>query len=134
MKRSTRIKILIVDDVKEMRNHVEEIVLHSFPAMKTELASTVQEAIQKFNTQTPHFVLLDIGLRGESGLEVLRHIRKTKLNAKVIMVTNYADAVHRKICQQLEADAFVDKTKEFHLIPKIILRLMEIELNEIRKN
>lgn len=134
MKNGKHIKVLIVDDVVDMVDNLDEIIRHRFPEIKTEHALNAHDAIKKFDAFIPHFVLLDIGLGDNSGLNVLKHIRQTKLHSKVIMVSNYTDAVHQNICAVLGADAFVDKTKEFEKIPEILLRLMEVEVKENAKS
>ncbi|HLG33665.1 MAG TPA: response regulator [Bacteroidia bacterium] len=113
-------KVLIVDDVKEITVHMDEIVRSRFPDARTEHALTAEEAMIKFESFSPNFILLDINLGQESGLTVLKHVREKTARTKIIMVSNFNDEVHKKICLVLGADSFVDKTKEFHLIPEII--------------
>jgi len=124
---SSHIKVLIVDDVREMVVNLDEIIWHSFPSVETEFAFTATEAIKKIDILNPHFILLDIGLANDSGLTVLKHARNAKSKSKVIMVSNYADPVHKNICIALGADAFIDKSKEFHTIPDIILSFLQNE-------
>jgi DNA-binding NarL/FixJ family response regulator len=68
----------------------------------------------------PDMVLLDIHLPDKSGIEILEHIVKNYPHIKVIMVTNKASQYYRGLCMNMGAHYFIDKSKEFEMIPSII--------------
>ncbi len=65
-------------------------------------------------------VLLDIHLPDKSGIEILEHIVNNYPHIKIIMVTNKASQYYRGLCMTIGAHYFIDKSKEFEMIPSII--------------
>jgi DNA-binding NarL/FixJ family response regulator len=68
----------------------------------------------------PDIVLLDIHLPVKSGIELLQYIRINHPATIVIMLTNESGDYYRKICKKLGAAYFIDKSREFELIPDIL--------------
>jgi DNA-binding NarL/FixJ family response regulator len=50
----------------------------------------------------------------------LHYIKEEGWDCKVIMVTNHSHEGYRKLCQDAGADIFLDKSKDFALIPDLI--------------
>ena len=83
--KSTKDKILIVDDDKAIRWSLREAL--SMWNFKPVEAGTVAEALTQFESEQPGTVLLDIDLPDGSGLDVLRQIKSQQPEAIVIMIT-----------------------------------------------
>lgn len=78
-------KILVVDDEKLIRWTLSE-ALRGWAFQPLE-ASSVKEALEIFDSDSPALTLLDINLPDGSGLDVLRQIREKQGDAVVIMIT-----------------------------------------------
>jgi DNA-binding NarL/FixJ family response regulator len=57
-------------------------------------------------------VIIDIFLKGGSGLGVLRHATGLQRDAKLVVLTNYATPDMRQKCLELGADKVFDKSDE----------------------
>jgi DNA-binding NarL/FixJ family response regulator len=57
-------------------------------------------------------VIIDIFLKGGSGLGVLRHATRLQNDAKLVVLTNYATPDMRHKCLELGADKVFDKSDE----------------------
>ena len=77
-------QILVVEDQEEIRNIVEKYLIKEGYSVLT--ARDGFEALNKFNTETIHLILLDIMMPGIDGFEVLQEIR-TISEIPVIMLT-----------------------------------------------
>jgi DNA-binding NarL/FixJ family response regulator len=96
-------------------------MIHAMPAMRVVgTAVAAGEAIQGVNTCAPDVVILDVRLANSSGLTVLRHLKVTSPQLKVMMLTNFASDQYRQLTHQLGADAFLDKSNDFLRIPEIL--------------
>src|SRR5439155_13433573 len=71
-------------------------------------ATNATEAMRGFASNDPDMVLLDIGLPGESGYEVLRRIRRIS-DVPVIMITGRGIDMDEVRGLQLGADDFLNK-------------------------
>ena len=89
-----KIKILIIDDLKEYASELEEnLRLHGFSA---EYVTNVEKGLVLLSKDTYDVVLLDNYIPGMSGLEALPKIKEISQTSQVIMITghgSYQDAV-----------------------------------------
>lgn len=81
------------------------------------------EAVEILNEQKTDIVLLDIHLPGKNGIELLKFIVKNYPETKVIMLSNLVSEYYQRLCRKTGAAGFIDKSKEFDLIPKAIMNL-----------
>ena len=112
--------ILLVDDSPLITERVIDM-LRILPTVENILtASNYQEALAILEEKEPTTVLLDIQLPGKSGIELLKFIVKNYPGIKVMMLTNQASEYYKNLCKKTGAVHFIDKSKEFDLIPGII--------------
>jgi DNA-binding NarL/FixJ family response regulator len=101
---------LIIERLTDMLNGLEHVDSISH-------ALTVTTAIEILGQSTPDIILLDINLPDKSGIELLRIVKKRYPDITVVMLTNNANDYYRQLCLKLGADNFVDKSKDFDMIP-----------------
>ena len=83
-------------------------------------AGNYSEAVEMIRNGEIDIVLMDICLPGKKGIDLLRYIKKDNPSIKVIVITNHVDEHYRKLSKELKADHFIDKSKDFSLIPGLI--------------
>jgi len=79
--------MLVVDDNQYTRQHISDYLKLNNMIIGIDEANNGQEALKKVENNTYDLILLDISMPDMSGLEVLKHIRKTDKNVKVIMIS-----------------------------------------------
>ncbi|CAM3667433.1 MULTISPECIES: response regulator [Saccharibacillus] len=82
-------KILIVDDQNGIRMLLTEVF--GSEGYKTYQAANGKEALELLQKDRPDLVLLDMKIPGMDGLEILRHIKASDPDIKVIMMTAYGE-------------------------------------------
>lgn len=92
-------------------------------------AGTVAEALAAIPRLNPDLVFLDIRMPDGDGISVLRKLKAGVGAPIVAMLTNYADDYHRHHAEAAGADFFLDKSKQFDLIPGILQRLMRTRVH-----
>jgi two-component system response regulator DevR len=86
-----KIRVLLVDDHHIVRMGLMTII-NDQPGMEVVgEASNANEALREVERLQPDVILMDIRLPGESGIEATSQISKRFPNAKVIMLTSFAD-------------------------------------------
>ena len=83
-------------------------------------ASNYQEAVDVLAEKSITIALLDIKLQEKSGIELLKFIVKNYPAVKVIMLTNLVSEYYKRLCKKAGALHFIDKSKDFELIPGIL--------------
>jgi DNA-binding response OmpR family regulator len=112
--------VLIVDDNKKYIDRLISLLEEAGITRKIIVANNYGEAVKLIVKERPVIVLLDINMPGKSGIEVLRYIKEEGWYCKVIMVSNHSNESYRKLCLEAGADHFLDKSRDFGLIPSLI--------------
>lgn len=99
-------KILIVDDEENIRDLVDLYMRKA--GFKTVQAKNGREALEKFDSEKPGLVILDLMLPYIDGETVAQKLRK-KSNVPIIMLTAKADETDRVQGLEIGADDYVVK-------------------------
>jgi DNA-binding NarL/FixJ family response regulator len=113
--------VFIVDDCLELCRRLVGI-LSEIPGVRiigqAQDVSSAKEGIKK---ALPDFVILDIRLRSESGLDVLKAIKsEPKYSPTVAIFTNYPYPQYRNRCMNMGADYFFDKSEDLDALVNLI--------------
>ena len=115
-------KIMVVDDdtniCELLRLYLEKEGYH------VSLAYDGQEAVEKFPSENPDLMILDVMMPKLDGWQVCREIRKTS-NCRIIMLTAKGETFDKVLGLELGADDYVVKpfdTKEIVARVKAVLR------------
>jgi len=99
-------KILIIDDEENIR-HLVDLYMRK-AGFRTVQAKNGREALEKFDTEKPSLVILDLMLPYINGETVAQKLRK-KSNVPIIMLTAKADETDRVQGLEIGADDYVVK-------------------------
>jgi DNA-binding NtrC family response regulator len=102
-------KILIVDDDKDMRDILSNLI--GSDGYKAITASNGRKALIETRAHSPDLVLLDVRLPEIDGLKVLEEIKKMDKDIPIIMLTAYDDV--KGAVQAMKSGAFDYITKPF---------------------
>ena len=102
-------KILIVEDDPGISDFIIPELEHE--GYETCLAVTGREALDKFESEKPDFILLDVMLPELNGLEVLRRIRSVS-TVPVILETARGETIDKINGLNLGADDYISKPVE----------------------
>ena len=80
----------------------------------------IDEAVAAIKEKAPDLVFLDIHLHNKCGIDLLRVIRLSQWNCKVIMLTNETKKAYRLQCEQLDSSGYLDKSNDFESIPELV--------------
>jgi DNA-binding NarL/FixJ family response regulator len=98
------ISVCIVDDNRELRNALEEIITMSNGYKCTGTIGTADDAVHQLPLLRPDVVLMDINLGGaESGIDVVRTVKPRIPDTNFMMCTIYEE--NEKIFEALSAGA-----------------------------
>jgi len=106
MKGMKRRRVLIIDDERELRTMLSSYLRAE--GFETLEAADGQEGLESVEDAEPSLVILDVGLPGLDGFEVLRRLRQ-RSDVPVIMLTARAEEVDRVVGLTVGADDYVTK-------------------------
>lgn len=85
------IKVLIVDDHAIVRRGVREIAEGIPEVTLVDETGSGRQAFKMMSSCDYDILLLDISMPGESGLEILKQVKKNSRNTRVIMLSMHSD-------------------------------------------
>ena len=115
-------KLLIVDDEFSVRESLKLVLKDDF---KLSFASDGEEALQRFDENPHHLVLLDIIMPKLDGIEVLKKIRETDPTIPVIMLTATKTIKSAVEAMKLGATDYITKPFDVDEISLLIKRALE---------
>ena len=87
MKVEEKIKVLLCDDHKLIRDGIESMLQNTGDIEVTGSVSSGEEAINEVRQNKPHLILMDIMMGGMNGIEATRWIKEFDATVKIILVT-----------------------------------------------
>ncbi len=100
-------RILVVEDEEALALGIKDALIHS--GYETDVVFNGQAALEELGSGRYDLVVLDIMLPGMSGLDVLRKLRESKEDVRVIVLTALADESDVVRGFELGADDYMAK-------------------------
>lgn len=121
-------KVLVVEDSPIVQERLLAMLDDLHRVEVVGVTDNTDDAIADILRLQPDAVVLDIKLRGGSGIDVLREIRRHGSASASIMLTNHATQEFRRHCMALGADYFFDKTCEFEMVKEALEQIGQRDL------
>lgn len=119
-------KILMVEDSRILCDRLRDII--STIPMASLIAETdnADEARRLLDRHRPEVAVIDLRLRGGSGLSLIGHARAAHPATTLIVLTNLAQAEYRSKCIELGAHYFFDKSKGIDAFTRLLADLSRL--------
>ena len=128
---TTGLKVLLIDDTVMILQRLQFLLAEVKQVSRTESVTSAEEALILLDGYQPDVMVLDINMPGMSGIEMLRKLSvRNMIKPVVIMLTNHAFASYRDECMRLGADYFLDKSRDFLMIPAIVEKVKDRNILE----
>ena len=102
-------RILLSDDLPEIRERVTELLRCDFDIVAT--AQNGQQAVDAASTLDPDLVVLDISMPILSGIQVASRLRELGCRAHIVFVTVHEDPDYIEAAFSVGATAYVFKSR-----------------------
>ena len=118
-------KIIIADDHAMFRDGIREILLKTSFISEVDETSSGEELLGKILDKQYDMVLLDIGLPGKRGLEVLSEIKAIQPEMPVIMLSMHSEKRYAIKALKANASGYVTKDVSSEELLKAIQKVSE---------
>ncbi|MBT3878712.1 MAG: response regulator [Candidatus Scalindua sp.] len=125
--------LLIVDDNKEFCDTLRQYIdKHSY---NVSTAHSVTDGIEKYDKYQTEFLLIDMKLNGNNGLEIVNAIREAGSKSSVILMSGYADEYKSLIDDAIknDVDHFIAKPFQISNVIEMIGDVTRKRLQEVLK-
>ncbi|WP_346352965.1 response regulator [Azotosporobacter soli] len=127
METQSGIKVLVVDDSGFSRTLIgKELNRAGIENQQIKQAASGEEAVVQMQTTRFELFILDIIMTGIDGIAVLKEVKKTQPDAKIIMCsgTNSEDVIKEIV--RLGIDAFIVKPYRSETFDKVLRRILDL--------
>ena len=105
--------IIIADDHAIFRNGVIELLLAEFTSIEIHETSNGGELLNNIGNAVWDLILLDISMPVLNGIETLKQIRRTGVNAPILMLSSQPEDQFAVQVLKEGASGFIHKSKVF---------------------
>ncbi|CUT02607.1 sigma-54-dependent transcriptional regulator [Candidatus Kryptobacter tengchongensis] len=106
-----KFKVMVIDDDELFNQSITQVLNDSGYNVASYLSG--EEALKNLQNERPDIILLDIFLKGENGLDILKKIKQEEPTLPVLMITAYSDVNLAVQAIKLGADDFILKPLDF---------------------
>ncbi len=118
-------RVVVVDDSIMVRERLVKMFSEIPAVAVVGEAGNSLEALNIIEDKKPDVVVLDIKMPGDSGVEVLKRVKKKNSSIITIMLTNYPKEQFKEKCLGYGADYFFDKSEEYPKVTEVLKTLTE---------
>jgi CheY-like chemotaxis protein len=118
-------RILVVDDDLESRDLLSEVLeANGYPQVEAVADGlAAREALARDNDC--RIIIADLHMPNESGLDLLRHLRKQNAKHEIVLMSSFFSHTERKLAQDLGAYALLDKPFRISQLLELVSQLAE---------
>jgi two-component system OmpR family response regulator len=118
-------RILVVDDDPESRDLLSEVLqANGYPQVEAVADGLAAREALGRDDDCP-IIIADLHMPNESGLDLLRNLRKQNAKHKIILMSSYFSAAERKLARDLGAYALLDKPFRLSELLQVVSQLNE---------
>jgi DNA-binding NarL/FixJ family response regulator len=120
-------RILLLEDLPEIRQWLKALVMQVFPASQVSESARVHDALQQITAMRFDLALIDLGLPDGSGVEVVEALRESQPEAQSVVVTIHDDDDHLFPALQAGAFGYLLKEQSRELLGEQLQRITQGE-------
>lgn len=119
------ITVLIVDDHPVVRKGIAQLIASEPGFVISGEAETANEGMRLIREVRPDVCVVDLTLKGMSGMELIKAVRHEGLKTALLVVSMHDERVYAERCLRLGANGFVMKDEAADVIVTAIRKVQE---------
>jgi DNA-binding NarL/FixJ family response regulator len=123
-----RTRVLLVDDHPMFREHLTMLLNRDLGMLVCGEADNIQDAAKLIETSKPDVAIVDITLRGSSGLELVKNLRAEGSELPVLVLSMHEEELYAERALRSGARGYISKNEASSVVVKAIQRVMEGEI------
>ena len=123
---------MIVDDHPMFRERLSELINHELDMEVCGEADDAQQAIRLIRDTSPNLAIVDITLKGSSGLELIKSIKALSIVVPVLVLSMHDESLYAERALRAGATGYITKNQATEEVLSAIRRVLagEIYLSE----
>jgi DNA-binding response OmpR family regulator len=118
-------RILVVDDDPESRDLLAEVLqANGYPEVEAVADGLAAREALARDKDCP-IIIADLHMPHESGLDLLRNLRKQNAKHEIVLMSSFFSTTERKLARDLGASALLDKPFRLSELLQVVSQLTE---------
>ncbi len=131
MATTTRLTVVVVDDVLEYREIVRYLLARASDMKIVGEAADGEEALSLVRLHRPNLVITDLMMPRLNGIDLTTHIRRELPQTRIILMSSFTEATYRLMASDSRADVFVSKAALHDALLPAIRHLVTPRLGDL---
>jgi len=119
------LRVLLVEDSKVLAERLAETITQNAQVELIAQVDTEAAALVIVERESVDVIVLDLHLKRGTGFGVFRGLAKLSRKPYVIVLTNYDLPEYKSAAAALGAGYFLDKSRDYGLLPEILREICE---------
>ncbi len=116
-------RILLVDDEETIRFVLRETLISE--GYNVDIAEDAFQALEHFKLASYDLIITDIKMKGMNGIQLIREIKRSDLDLKIIIITAYGSLETVKEAAKLGVVEMISKPFKIQEIKDAIVRMLK---------
>ena len=126
-----KLKILLVEDHPMFREHLAQLIGRDLGMSVCGEADNIQDAMNLIQEKAPDIAIVDISLKGSSGLELIKDIRARGAKVDVLVLSMHEEELYAERALRAGAKGYITKNEASSDIIEAIRSVMNLSLIHI---
>lgn len=125
-------RVVIVDDHPVVRERLAQLINHELDMEVCGEAEDTQSALEIIRQAVPDLVIIDITLRGSSGIDLIKHLKALSIKVPILVLSMHEEALYAARVLRAGANGYITKHQPAQEIAAAIRKILggEIYLSE----
>ena len=121
-------KVVIVDDHPLFRERLAQLIKHELDLEVVGEAESAKEAIHLIRDRSPDLAIIDITLKGSSGLELIKNIKILSIGVPILVLSMHDESLYAERALRAGATGYITKHQAADEVLLAIRRVLAEEV------
>jgi DNA-binding NarL/FixJ family response regulator len=124
----SRLKVLLVEDHPMFREHLVQLIDRDLGLFVCGEADNIGDALKLIQERKPDIAIVDITLKGSSGLELIKNIKSQGIELNVLVLSMHDEDLYAERALRAGAKGYITKNETSTEVIKAIRSVMNGEI------
>lgn len=117
-------RVVIVDDHPVVRERLAQLINHELDMETCGEAEDTRSAMEIIRKTMPDLVIVDITLRGSSGIDLIRHLKGLSIKVPMLVLSMHEESIYAERVLRAGASGYITKHQPAHEIAAAIRKVL----------
>jgi DNA-binding NarL/FixJ family response regulator len=124
MKAKEKKRVLVVDDHPMVREMLAHLIAQEPDLAVCGSADNIHQAMQLIQEERPDIAIVDITLKGSSGLELIKNLKAQQLEVPVLILSMHDEALYAERAFRAGARGYITKSEDSEAVMAAIRQVL----------